>query len=112
MMYVMPTAKAFRSTARVAGADLEVDLYHFRGRDQREIEYILQTGRVVGVEVKASTTVNVCDFRHLSSARDQLGDQFVTGVVFYTGARALPFGDRLMALSINLLWSGQSLSGL
>lgn len=70
-----------------ATADLEVDLYHFRGRDQREIDCILRTpdGRVVGVEVKASTTVNVCDFRHLSSARDQLGDQFITGVVLYTG---------------------------
>jgi len=100
-----PTAEA---------ADLEVDLYHFRDRDGREIDCILQTpdGRVVGVEVKASTTVNIHDFRHLSFARDRLGDQFITGVVFYTGARALPFGDRLMALPINLLWNGQSLSDL
>ncbi len=92
-----------------AAADLEVDLYHFRDRDGREIDCILQTpdGRVVGVEVKASMTVNVHDFRHLSFARDRLGDQFITGVVFYTGARALPFGNRLMALPINLLSSGQ-----
>ena len=94
-----------------AAADLEVDLYHFRDRDGREIDCILQTpdGRVVGVEVKASMTVNV---HHLSFARDRLGDQFVSGVVFYTGTRALPFGDRLMALPINLLWNGRSLSGL
>lgn len=97
-----------------AAGDLEVDLYHFRDRDGREIDCILQTadGRVVGVEVKASMTVNIHDFRHLSFARDRLGDQFITGVVFYTGARALPFGDRLMALPMNLLWNGQSVSGL
>ncbi len=98
---------------RVA-ADIEVDLYHFRDRDGREIDCVLQTpdGRVVGVEVKASATVNIHDFRHLSFARDRLGDQFITGAVFYTGARALPFGDRLMALPMNVLWNGQSLSGL
>ncbi|KBL96362.1 hypothetical protein T620_03726, partial [Mycobacterium tuberculosis UT0110] len=87
---------------------------HFRDRDGREIDCILQTpdSRVVGVEVKASATVNVHDFRHLSFARDRLGDEFITGVLFYTGARALPFGDRLMALPINLLWNGQSVSSL
>ncbi|WP_235629079.1 DUF4143 domain-containing protein, partial [Mycobacterium tuberculosis] len=97
-----------------AATELEVDLYHFRDRDGREIDCILQTpdSRVVGVEVKASATVNVHDFRHLSFARDRLGDEFITGVLFYTGARALPFGDRLMALPINLLWNGQSVSSL
>ncbi|COV21439.1 ATPase AAA+ superfamily protein [Mycobacterium tuberculosis] len=97
-----------------AATELEVDLHHFRDRDGREIDCILQTpdSRVVGVEVKASATVNVHDFRHLSFARDRLGDEFITGVLFYTGARALPFGDRLMALPINLLWNGQSVSSL
>lgn len=97
-----------------AATELEVDLYHFRDRDGREIDCILQTpdSRVVGVEVKASATVNVHDFRHLSFARDRLGDEFITGALFYTGARALPFGDRLMALPINLLWNGQSVSSL
>lgn len=97
-----------------AAADLEVDLYHFRDRDGSEIDCILQTsdGRIVGVEVKASATGNIHDFRHLSFARDRLGGQFTTGVVFCTGAGALPFGDRLMALPINLLWNGQPVSGL
>lgn len=62
-----------------AATELEVDLYHFRDRDGREIDCILQTpdSRVVGVEVKASATVNVHDFRHLSFARDRLGDEFI-----------------------------------
>ncbi len=31
---------------------------------------------------------------------------FVTGIVFFTGDRPLPFGDRLLALPISLLWNG------
>lgn len=97
-----------------ATADLEVDLHHFRDCDGRDIDCILQTpdGRVVGIELKASATVTIHDFRHLSFARDRLGNQFITGVVFYTGTRALPFGDRLMALPINVLWNRQPVSGL
>lgn len=91
-----------------AVAELEPELYHFRDRDQREIDCILEApdGRVVGIEVKAASSVNRADLRHLALARDRLNDQFVAGIVFYTGPRPLPFGDRLMALPINLLWGG------
>lgn len=33
-------------------------------------------------------------------------------IVFYTGHRPLPFGDRLYALPINLLWGGGPYSQL
>jgi hypothetical protein len=42
--------------------------------------------------------------------RDRLGDDFVAGVVFFTGEQPLPFGDRLMALPISLLWGGVAVS--
>jgi hypothetical protein len=89
-------------------ADFEADGYHFRDRDQREVDCILETpdGRVVGIEVKASSSVDGHDFRHLALVRDRLGEVFTSGVVFYTGPRPLPFGDRLMALPISLLWGG------
>jgi predicted AAA+ superfamily ATPase len=86
----------------------EVEFAHFRDRDQREIDCVGETfdGRVIGIEVKAAATVDLRDFRHLSFTRDRLGSQFVAGVVFYTGQRPLPFGDRLLALPISLLWGG------
>lgn len=88
--------------------EFAADLYHFRDRDQREIDGILEApdGRVVAIEVKAASSVNAHDFRHLAMARDRIGEQFVAGVVFYTGPRPLPFGDRLLALPISLLWGG------
>ncbi|MDN5860327.1 MAG: ATP-binding protein, partial [Pseudonocardia sp.] len=91
-----------------ATADTEVGLFHFQDRDGREIDCVLETpaGRLVGVEVKAGSTVRSEDFRHLALMRDRTGSDFVTGVVFFTGDRPLPFGDRLLALPISLLWSG------
>jgi hypothetical protein len=88
--------------------DFEGDVYHFRDRDQREIDCVLEArgGSVVGIEVKAASSVNEHDFRHLTFARNRLGDQLRAGVVFYTGQRPLPFGERMMALPISLLWGG------
>lgn len=56
--------------------EFESDLYHFRDRDRREIDGVLEApdGRVVAVEVKASSSVNAHDFRYLAFARDRLGE--------------------------------------
>lgn len=91
-------------------ADVEVGMYHFQDRDGREVDCVLETpaGRVAGVEVKASATVRSEDFRHLLLMRDRLGADFVAGVVFFTGDRPLPFGDRLLALPISFLWGGRA----
>jgi uncharacterized protein len=91
-----------------SAADVEVGLFHLQDRDGREVDCVLETpaGRVIGVEIKAAATVRGDDFRHLRSLRDRLGDEFVAGVVFFTGEQPLPFGDRLMALPISLLWGG------
>jgi predicted AAA+ superfamily ATPase len=87
----------------------EATAYHFRDRDQREVDLLLEVpdGRVVAVEVKASASVDEPDLRHLKYLQDRLGDRFVQGIVLYTGRRPLSFGDGLMALPINLLWGGR-----
>jgi uncharacterized protein len=64
---------------------------------------------VVGAEVKASGSVDQRDFRHLVYLRERLGPRFIAGIVFYTGPGPVPFGDKLMALPINLLWGGRPL---
>lgn len=93
-----------------AVSEIEVGLFHFQDRDGREVDVILETpaGRVVGIEVKATATVRGEDFRHLAMQRDRLGTDFVAGVVFFTGDRPLPFGDRLLAVPISMLWNGVS----
>ena len=50
-------------------------------------------GRLIGIEVKASNTIQQNDFRGLKTLAGLVNDQFKYGLVFYTGARLLPFGD-------------------
>ncbi len=83
-----------------------VQLFHYRDKQQREVDVILERhgGEIVGVEVKASATPASGDFAGLRYLRDKLGARFNAGVVLHTGADTLPFGDRLAAVPISGLW--------
>ena len=83
-----------------------VDLSHYRDHSKFEVDAVLEDrmGRVVGIEVKASSTVRSDDFRGLRRLAERLGQDFVAGVVLYTGTATLPFGDKLRAVPISALW--------
>lgn len=89
-------------------ADEPVSLYHYRDKEQREVDVIIERygGEVAGVEIKASATVGDRDFAGLRYLRDKLGNRFKGGVVLYVGSDTLPFGDRLAAVPLSGLWSG------
>jgi predicted AAA+ superfamily ATPase len=61
-------------------------------------------GRLVGIEVKASSTVQAKDLAGLSLLRDKLGDRFVGGFVLYTGPSARTVADRVTAVPVEALW--------
>jgi hypothetical protein len=88
--------------------DEPVSLYHYRDKQQREVDIVIErySGEVVGVEVKASATVRGADFAGLRYLRDKLGDRFRGGVALYLGSDTIPFGDRLAAVPLSGLWSG------
>lgn len=88
-------------------SDAPVQLFHFRDRNGLEVDLVLEDGdrSVAAVEVKASTTVRHEDLKGLAFLRDKLGDRFRLGVVLYAGQRALPFGDRLLALPYSAMWT-------
>lgn len=92
---------------QLSWADEEILLYHYRTKDGFEVDAVLETndGRVAGVEVKASSTVNSGDFRGLRHLAEQAGDSFTCGVVLYAGENAVSFGERMKALPISALWS-------
>ncbi|MEV0144165.1 MULTISPECIES: ATP-binding protein [unclassified Nonomuraea] len=87
-------------------ADERVGLFHYRTKDKVEVDAVLENrqGRVVGIEVKAASTVRAEDFRGLRHLADRLGDDFVTGVVLYTGDQTYSFGDRMRAMPVSALW--------
>jgi uncharacterized protein len=90
-------------------SELSVQMFHYRDRDQREVDIVRESndGRVVGIEVKSSTTASAEHFRHPEHLRRLAGRNFHHGYVLYTGQRILPFGDRLTALPISSLWSNR-----
>lgn len=85
-----------------------VTLHHFRDPSGKEVDIVLEDrqGRVVGIEVKASTTVTPDDFKHLRFLEKNLGDRFLRGVVFHMGQSPVSFGRNLHGLPISALWQG------
>jgi predicted AAA+ superfamily ATPase len=92
---------------QVDWADRPVQLFHYRDKQRREVDVIIERhdGDVVGIEVKASATPSTIDFMGLRYLRDKVGRRFKAGVVLHTGADTLPFGDRLAAVPVSGLWS-------
>lgn len=81
-------------------------LYHYRDKDQDEVDLVIETGSgtLVGLEVKAAATVNSDDFKGLRKLAAAVGNDFKLGVLLYDGERTLPFGDHLFAAPISCLW--------
>ena len=99
----------FQELRRQASGQAEpVKFYHFRNRDDHEVDIVLEQGTaLVGVEVKASGTVRAEDFRGLRKLQEIAGDRFTCGVVLYDGELSLPFGPGLFALPIQTLWGAR-----
>ena len=85
----------------------EYELYHYRDREKREIDFIIQDtkGNIYGIEVKAGSSVTKDQFKHLKWFSQNLakGKSF-KGIVLYTGEHVIPFGENMFAVPMNNLW--------
>lgn len=91
-------------------ADEEIKLYHFRDKQQNEVDLVLEKSdsRIIGIETKASATVKVSDFKGLIKLADYAGENFEHGCLFYTGSELLPFvldGRTFHAIPLSILFS-------
>lgn len=82
------------------------ELYHYRTKDNVEVDAVLEDrrGRVVAIEVKASSTVRPEDFRGINHLASRVGEDLLAGIVLYTGQETLAFGPRNRAMPIAALW--------
>ena len=89
-----------------AWSRVKPDLFHFRSHDGSEVDFILEEpgGRLVGVEVKASTALAGTDFKSLRFLAERVSKRFHRGVVLYTGDEMLSFGPKLQAVPLAALW--------
>ena len=82
------------------------DFFHFRDRYDNEVDIVIenQDGQVVGIEVKASATVRGDDFAGLRKLAEASGKRFAMGLVLYDHDTVVPFGQRMFAAPISMLW--------
>ncbi|AQS50050.1 ATPase (plasmid) [Thioclava nitratireducens] len=93
--------------------DEDYRLYHWRSADRREVDILIDGGhRLVGIEVKAATTVAAGDFKHLRwFATDGPGKgRSTVGIVFYLGHEKLTLGEGNFALPLSSLWAAVDLN--
>jgi predicted AAA+ superfamily ATPase len=82
-------------------------LFHFRTSAGHEVDLVLENRRheLVGIEIKASSTVGESDFRGLRGFAELVGKRLCSGILLYAGSETLPFGERMWAVPIEGLWS-------
>jgi predicted AAA+ superfamily ATPase len=85
----------------------EYELYHYRDREQREIDFLIERedGALLGIEIKAGSSVNKSSFAHLKWFQENIAqDRKFIGIVLYTGELPVPFGKHLWAIPFGTLW--------
>ena len=89
-------------------AQARARLFHFRSADRKEVDIVIEnaSGHIVGVEVRATSTLGQADFGGLRALQELAGERFVRGVVLHLGDAALAFGDRLEVAPVASLWLG------
>ena len=87
-------------------SETSVKLMHYRTQTGIEVDLVLEDkqGRIVGIEIKAASSVNAKDFKGLKSLAGDMPKYFYRGFVVYTGENVVPFGEELYALPIGQLW--------
>lgn len=105
---LLDTFVAAQLRPEVATSSERARLFHLRDKNGRhEIDLLAETGggRVVAIEVKATSAPSRRDAVHIEWLRERLGERFLAGVVFHTGPGAFRLADRTVALPIAALWA-------
>lgn len=81
-------------------------LFHYRTSAGQEVDFLLEgpQGKIVAMEVKATSKASARDFRHIETLQSDLGDKFHIGFVIYQGKDIVPFGDKMFAIPMSSLW--------
>jgi predicted AAA+ superfamily ATPase len=85
---------------------LRVNMHHFRSAKGQEVDIVLEdaSGKIVGIEVKLSSSATAKHFSGLKVLQGLSGERWIAGVVLYAGEAVVPFGEKLWAAPIATLW--------
>ena len=92
---------------QLSSSDSSAQLYHFRTSDGKEVDFVLELpdGSLAGVEAKSRDAVTALDFKGLEELQKLTGNDFICGVVLYRGGKLIPFGDKLWAVPLDIIWA-------
>lgn len=81
-------------------------LFHLRTSDGKEVDFILEKpdGSVFAIEIKKSESVDKHDFKGIKLLAELIPNDFIGGVVLYSGKEVVPFGKDLWAVPFHILW--------
>lgn len=90
-----------------AEEDVRHEIFNYRDQKKREIDFLIERedGALLGIEVKASSTVQGDDFKHLKWFQKNLARKEFTGIVLYAGEAVLSFGEGVWAVPVGVLWA-------
>ncbi len=83
-----------------------MSIFHYRDKDQLEVDFVLENaaGEIVGIQVKAASSIMRRDLAGLERLAAAAGPAFVQGMVLYDGAQTISFGQNLHAVPLTALW--------
>lgn len=83
-------------------ASFRTNLMHYRTTTGMEVDFVLENRHkeLVGIEVKAAATITRKDLNGLRHLRETNPDNFLRGILLYTGEQTVQFDEQLMALPI------------
>ena len=95
----------YNQLAAIAETGLDYSISHYRDSNKREIDFIVERsdGALLGVEVKAGSTISPADFKHLKWFAKNLAKGEFTGIVLYSGEHTLRFGEGFYAVPLAAL---------
>jgi len=98
----------FQELSAQIDLDGDYNLYQYRDRENREIDFIVERGdgALLGIEVKAGHNASKEDFKHQIWFKENIvkGKNSYRAIVLYSGEDVLTFGDNLFAVPIAALW--------
>lgn len=92
--------------AQAGWTDPDLRFWHYRDKDQNEVDLVITRGRQTwGIEVKSSTTATPQDGRGLRRLGEQCGKDWQGGVLLYAGNGAFSLGsNHNLAAPLSWLW--------
>lgn len=94
--------------AQIDAAEDIYHLYHYRDREKREIDFLIEREdrSILAVEVKSGITVRKSDFKHIEwFGKNLVKGKPLTGIVLYAGEDIMPFSKNLWAVPFDCLWA-------